>query len=125
MRLGYNQGVEPEVRQQVAQIERRCRTLTGIVLAVLAFLASYGIMLFEGQVERPAFHFYPWLLAVLCYLGGDLLAWIWFRVVLSQLATLLAAQRSGLLHDDAEPATAGRTSELHAGDTAAVDRQEG
>jgi hypothetical protein len=59
------------------------------VLGVLAFAATYGLMLFEGQVQRPAFYFYPWLLAVLTYLAGDLLALVWFRAVAAQIGLLL------------------------------------
>jgi Zn-dependent protease with chaperone function len=85
--------VDSQVKLKLAVLERRCRTLTGLILAVLAFAASYGILLYEGQTERPAFHFYPWLLAVLFYLGGDLLAWVWFKIIVMQLATLLSSPR--------------------------------
>jgi hypothetical protein len=75
----------------LADIERRCRTLTGMLLAVMAFIASYSIMLIEGQIERPVFHIYPWILAVLFYIGGDLLALVWFKVVVWQVLRILQA----------------------------------
>jgi hypothetical protein len=62
------------------------------VLAVVAFVATYGILLLEGQTERPVFHFYPVLTGVLFYLAGDLLALIWFKLVSLQLGTLLKEQ---------------------------------
>ncbi len=71
------------------QLERRCRSVTGMVLAAVAFAATYGILLLEGQSDRPAFHLYPWLVAVLFYLAGDLLALVWFKLVSLQLQSLL------------------------------------
>ena len=59
------------------------------MLAVTGFLATYGLMLFEGMTDRPGFHFYPWLAAFLLYLAGDLCAMIWFRVAARQLAIIL------------------------------------
>jgi len=85
--------MDSQVKLKLALLERRCRTLTSLILAVLAFAASYSILLLEGQTDRPAFHFYPWVLAVLFYLGGDLLAWVWFKIVVMQLATLLSSPR--------------------------------
>jgi hypothetical protein len=100
--------VDPQVKLKLALLERRCRTLTGLILAALAFIASYCIMLIEGQTDRPAFHFYPWVLAVLFYLGGDLLAWVWFKIIVMQLATLLSSPRFALHADEAlEVARAG------------------
>lgn len=69
-------------RQQLAWLERRCRTTTGFVLAVLALAACYGLLFFEGQMNRGGSqHFYPWMVAVLFYFAGDLLAYVWFKVV--------------------------------------------
>jgi hypothetical protein len=69
-------------RQQLVWLERRCRTTTGFVLAVLALAACYGLLFFEGQMGRSSTqHFYPWMVAVLFYCAGDLLAYIWFKVV--------------------------------------------
>lgn len=101
----------------MARLEKRIRTVTGLTLGVLAFLSVYGLMLFEGQIERPAFQFYPWLLGVLFYLAGDLLALVWFRVNTSQMRVMLERQRvqdearrlaslAGLLEPEA-PATDG------------------
>jgi hypothetical protein len=84
--------VEQQTGQELGRIERRSRTLTGLVLGALAFGASYGLMLYEGQIERPAFLFYPWLLGALFYFAGDLLAMIWFRSVTAQLTALLEQQ---------------------------------
>lgn len=69
-------------------LERRARTITGMVLAVVAFASAYGLMFFEGQVDRPGFHFYPWLLAILCYLAGDLLALVWFKTLVIQVSRI-------------------------------------
>lgn len=77
------------MEQQVGWLERRARTLTGSVLAVMALLACYGLLIFEGQLTRPAFHFYPWLAAVLFYLAGDLLAYIWFKVVTIKIDAMI------------------------------------
>ena len=69
-------------RQQIAWLERRCRTSTGLVLAVLALAACYGLLFFDGQMNRGGSQqFYPWVVAVLFYFAGDLLAYIWFKVV--------------------------------------------
>jgi len=76
--------------KQVAWLEQRARMLTGSVLAVMALLACYSLLIFEEQLTRPAFHFYPWLAAVLFYLAGDLLAYIWFKVVTVKLEYMLA-----------------------------------
>jgi hypothetical protein len=84
--------VEQATRRQLAEIERRSRTLTGMLLAVMAFLASYSIMLVEGQIERPIFHLYPWIAAIICYIGGDLLALVWFKVVVLQVLRVLQAE---------------------------------
>lgn len=71
------------------QLERRCRTITGVVLAAVAYAATYGILLLEGQTDRPVFHVYPWLVAVLFYLAGDLLAMVWFKLVSMQLDSMM------------------------------------
>ena len=107
--------VDPHIQQQVTWLEQRARMLTGSVLAVLALLACYGLLIFENQLTRPAFHFYPWLAAVLFYLAGDLLAYIWFKVVTIKLEYLLAklkaeqeeaAQRAARQEYVEEPAAA-------------------
>jgi hypothetical protein len=85
--------VEQQTGQELGRIERRSRTLTGLVLGAMAFLATYGLMFFEGQVERPGYLFYPWLLGVLFYLAGDLLGLIWFRAIAAQLSAQLEHQR--------------------------------
>ena len=99
--LGYNHAVDPLVQRQLALLERRSRTLTGIILAVVAFVATYGLMLFEGQVDRPGFHYYPWILAALFYLAGDILAFVWFKTVSIHLVVLLAAKKRRA--EEAEP----------------------
>lgn len=81
--------MDPAIERQLAVLERRARTLTGIILGVAAFLAAYGLMLFEGLTDRPGFHFYPWLLGVVFYLAGDLLAFVWFKTVSLSMVTLL------------------------------------
>ena len=65
--------------------------MTGAVLAVVALVATYGLLIFEGQQGRPAFHVYPWLAAVLFYVAGDLLAYIWFKVVSMRLLAVFRA----------------------------------
>lgn len=91
--LGYNPPVEQQTGQELERIERRSRTLSGLVLGAVAFLATYGLMFYEGQVERPGFLFYPWLLGVLFYIAGDLLGLIWFRAIAAQMRAQLAQQR--------------------------------
>jgi len=73
--------VDSRVKQQLAWLERRSRFLTGAVLAVLVLAATYGLLIYEGQLNRPGLHFYPWLAAILFYIAGDLLAYVWFKVV--------------------------------------------
>lgn len=94
-------------------MEQRARMLTGSVLAVLVLLASYGLLIFEGQLTRPAFHFFPWLAAVLFYLAGDLLAYIWFRVVTIKLEAMIRKQQvaesvaeAAVVEDDTETGSA-------------------
>jgi len=78
-------------RLQLAWLERRCRLLTGIILAALALAAGYGWLFFSGQVNLDGRqHFYAWLIAALFYFAGDLLAFIWFRVVTVRLELMLA-----------------------------------
>jgi hypothetical protein len=84
--------VEQQTGQELGRIERRSRTLTGLVLGAVAFLATYGLMFYEGQIERPGFLFYPWLLGVLFYLAGDLLGLIWFHAIAAQLRAQLEFQ---------------------------------
>lgn len=81
--------MEGKAERELALLERRSRTLSGAVLAVTGFLATYGLMLFEGQIDRPGFHFYPWFAALLLFFAGDLWTMIWFRVVARQLAIIL------------------------------------
>jgi hypothetical protein len=88
--------VEQEVQAALNDLERRCRSLTGLTLAMVAFVATYGILLVEGQTERPVFHFFPWLTGGLFYLAGDLLAMIWFNLVVAHLRTLLKQQETRL-----------------------------
>lgn len=85
--------MEHQTGQELERIERRSRTLTGLVLGAVAFLATLGLMFYEGQIERPGFLFYPWLLGVLFYLAGDLLGLIWFRAMAAQMRAQLAHQR--------------------------------
>ncbi len=85
--------MEQHTGQELGRIERRSRTLTGLVLGAVAFAACYGLMVYEGQIERPAFLFYPWLLGFLFYFAGDLLAMVWFRSITAQLSALLERQR--------------------------------
>jgi hypothetical protein len=81
--------VDPRIDRQLLWLERRSRMLTGTVLAVLALATAYGLLIFEGQLTRPSFHFYPWLMAVMFYAAGDLLAYIWFKVLTLKLAAML------------------------------------
>jgi len=84
-------------RQQLAWLERRCRMLTGIILAALALAAGYGWLFFSGQANLDGRqHFYAWLVAALFYFAGDLLAFIWFRVVTVRLELMLAQLRREL-----------------------------
>ncbi|MCH7471699.1 hypothetical protein IIA79_01935 [bacterium] len=87
------------VLKELAQLERRARTITGIILGALAFATTYGLMLFEGQTQRPGFHFYPLLLAVAFYLAGDLLALIWFRTVTLQISKLIRKSKAEMAAD--------------------------
>ncbi|MBN2082978.1 hypothetical protein JW859_12335 [bacterium] len=83
--------MDSRVKQQLAWLERRSRFLTGAVLAIMVLAATYGLLLYEGQLSRPGLHFYPWLAAILFYIAGDLLAYVWFKVV---------AIRVQVMHED-------------------------
>jgi len=83
--------MDQQTQQGLAWLERRSRQLTGAVLAVVALVATYGLLIFEGQQARPAFHVYPWLAAGLFYFAGDLLAYIWFKVVSMRLLAVYKA----------------------------------
>jgi hypothetical protein len=85
--------VESPSGHELARLEKRIRTVTGLVLGAVAFLSAYGLMMYEGQIDRPAFLFYPWLLGVLFYLAGDLLGMVWFRVSTAQMRAMLDQQR--------------------------------
>jgi hypothetical protein len=78
---------------QLPELERRCRSVTGIVLAVVAFTACYGLLLVEDQTALPRAHFYPLIAAALFYLAGDLLALLWFRTMAAQLQAYLKHQQ--------------------------------
>lgn len=85
-------------RQQLAWLERRSRLLTGLILAALALAASYGWLFFGGEVTLTARqHFYAWMIAVLFYFAGDLLAYVWFKVVCIRLDMMLRDFRLDLL----------------------------
>ena len=83
--------MDQQTQQGLVWLERRSRQLTGAVLAVVALVATYGLLIFEGQQGRPAFHVYPWLAAVLFYVAGDLLAYIWFKVLSMRLMAVFKA----------------------------------
>jgi hypothetical protein len=77
---------------QLQELERRCRTVTGVVLAVVAFAACYGLLLVEDQTALPRSHFYPLIAGALFYLAGDLLAMLWFRILAAQVQAFLEHQ---------------------------------
>jgi hypothetical protein len=96
--------------QQLKWLERRSRLLTGTILAVLALAACYGWLFFGGQVNISAQqHFYAWMVAVLFYFAGDLLAFVWFKVVCIRLEMLLddfkQSLRRQLVAEEAEEET--------------------
>jgi hypothetical protein len=90
-----NQGAAPRRDDQLALdlLERRCRSLTGAILGIAAFVASYALMLFEGGTDRPGFHFYPWLLGVLFFLAGDVIAFVWMRIAAVQMRRIVLAEQ--------------------------------
>lgn len=101
--------MDQQTQNGLAWLERRSRQLTGAILAVLALIVTYGLLIYEGHQTRPAFHFYPWLAAVLFYFAGDLLAYVWFRVVSMRLQALwrAAEQRAKDTADTSGPTMAG------------------
>src|SRR5688572_8744579 len=81
-------------KRELAMLEARCRRMTGMTLGVVAFAASYSLLLIEGQTSRPGFHFYPWVLGLLMYLAGDLITLVWMRASAVEMSKLiLAAER--------------------------------
>lgn len=89
--LGYNLIVDPKPSKQLASLEKRCRLATGMVLAGMAFVASYGLIL-VGQPDIGRVSFFPLFLAVLFYIAGDLLALIWIRAVAGHIKEMLLKQ---------------------------------
>ena len=62
-------------------LEKRSRTLTALLMGLVAWTAAYVLILFDGSSSRPLAHIWPWLLGVMFYLAGDVIGYIWFRVV--------------------------------------------
>ncbi|MCB1187139.1 hypothetical protein KDL29_08235 [bacterium] len=73
--------VEYDLRQSLTTLEQRSRTLTALLMGLVAFCAAYVLILLSGDTQRPVAHVWPWLLGVMFYLAGDVLGYIWFRVV--------------------------------------------
>ncbi|MCB1217330.1 MAG: hypothetical protein R3F46_14995 [bacterium] len=73
--------MEYDIRQSLTTLEQRSRTLTALLMGLVAFCAAYALILLSGDTQRPAAHVWPWLLGVMFYLAGDVLGYIWFRVV--------------------------------------------
>jgi hypothetical protein len=88
-------------RQRLAFMERKARSATGLILALASFAATYGLLLYEGQTARPGFHFYPLITGLCFYIAGDLLALVWFRVIVLQLQRML---RDGIPVENGLPA---------------------
>lgn len=96
--------------QQLKWLERRSRLLTGTILGVLALAACYGLMFFGARTSPSARqHFYAWMVAVLFYFAGDLLAFVWFKVVCIRLEMMLndfkQSLRQQLVNEQAEEET--------------------
>ena len=81
--------VEYDLRQSLNTLEQRSRTLTALLMGLVAFSAAYVLILLNGDTQRPAAHVWPWLLGVMFYLAGDVLGYIWFRVITIHLMKLL------------------------------------
>lgn len=73
--------MENSIRQSLEYLEQRSRTLTALLMGLVAFTAAYALLLFDGSTSRPMAHIWPWLLGVMFYLAGDVLGYIWFRVI--------------------------------------------
>jgi hypothetical protein len=72
-------------QQDLQQMERRVRSLTGAILGAVAFAACYALLLVLDQTTEMRGHLYALIAGVLFYLAGDLLAMVWFRLLASQL----------------------------------------
>lgn len=81
-----------DYRLSIVGLERRARQASSSVLALTTFAACYGLLIVEGQTLRPGFHLYPLIAAAAAWLAGDLLALLWFYVLLGQLRALVARQ---------------------------------
>ena len=81
-----------EYRAEVLALEKRARQVSASVLALAAFASCYGLLLIEGQTLRPGFHFYPLIAGAVFYIVGDMLALLWFYVLLAQLRALVERQ---------------------------------
>jgi len=82
----------PPPGPQLQDLERRCRTVTGMVLALVAFGACYALLLVEDQTALPRAHLYPLAAGALFYFAGDLLAMLWFRTLAAQLQAFVRHQ---------------------------------
>lgn len=83
---------QEDYRAAMVALERRARQATSGVLALTTFAACYGLLIVEEQTLRPGFHLYPLIAAAAAWLAGDLLALLWFYVLLGQLRALVARQ---------------------------------
>ena len=81
--------MEQQLQQQIAALEAKTRQMTGIVLGMVAFVATYALMAIQGSFLQPSSHVFPWMLGVLFYFAGQLLALIWFRTFVTQLRSLI------------------------------------
>jgi len=90
--LGYNQYVKSPAGNELAVIERRCRTATGLVLACVAFAASYVLMLVQGRTGSELLSLYPWFLAAIFYVAGDTLAFIWVKAIAWHIQKMVIQQ---------------------------------
>lgn len=85
--------MDATLQAEFRALEARVRMSTALILALVAFGCTYGLLLVTHRLVSPGLLFYPWLAGGLFYLAGELLGLIWFRVITHQLLALQAAAR--------------------------------
>ncbi|MCC7477942.1 hypothetical protein IT575_05735 [bacterium] len=88
--------MDPMLQAEFQSLERRVRASTALILAMVSFGCTFGLMLLTSRELNTPQLFYPWLVGGLFYLAGELLGLVWFRVMTRQLMAMQEAQKRQL-----------------------------
>ncbi len=80
------------LQAELQSLERRVRTSTALILALVSFGCCYGLLLLTNRLISAPLFFYPWLVGGLFYVAGELLGLVWFRIMTRQLVAMQEAQ---------------------------------